>query len=56
MKNYNDNKLKEALHLYAEKMDKEFPTAEEVADVEFSTEFEQKMDNLVQGGTSENFV
>ena len=47
MKNYNDNKLKEALHLYAENMDKEFPTDEEVADVEFSTEFEQSMNNIV---------
>ena len=48
MKNYNDNNLKEALHLYAEKMDKEFPTDEEVADVKFSAEFEQKIDNIVQ--------
>ena len=48
MKNYNDNNLKEALHLYAEKMDKEFPTDEEVADVKFSTEFEQKMDTIIQ--------
>lgn len=47
MKNYNDNKLKEALHLYAENMDQEFPTDEEVADVEFSTEFEQSMNNIV---------
>ena len=48
MKNYNDNNLKEALHLYAEKMDKEFPTDEEVADVKFSADFEQKMDSIVQ--------
>lgn len=48
MKNYNDNNLKEALHLYAEKMDKEFPTDEEVADVKFSADFEQRMDNIVQ--------
>ena len=48
MKNYNDNNLKEALHLYAEKMDKEFPTDEEVADVKFSADFEQSMDNIVQ--------
>ena len=48
MKNYNDNNLKEALHLYAEKMDNEFPADEEVADVKFSTEFEQKMDNIIQ--------
>lgn len=48
MKNFNDNNFKEAMHLYAEKMDKEFPTDEEVADVKFSAEFEQKMDNIVQ--------
>lgn len=48
MKNFNDNNLKEAMHLYAEKMDKEFPTDEEVADVKFSADFEQKMDSIVQ--------
>ena len=48
MKNYNDNNLKEALHLYAEKMDKEFPTDDDVADVKFSADFEQKMDSIVQ--------
>lgn len=48
MKNYNDKNLKEAMHLYAEKMDNEFPADEEVADVKFSTEFEQKMDSIVQ--------
>lgn len=48
MKNFNDNNFKEAMHLYAEKMDKEFPTDEEVADVKFSAEFEQKIDNIVQ--------
>ena len=29
-------------------MDKEFPTDEEVADVKFAAEFEQKIDNIVQ--------
>ena len=48
MKNYNDKNLKEAMHLYAEKLDKEFPTDEEVADVKFSAEFEQKMDTIIQ--------
>lgn len=48
MKNYNDNNLKEAMHLYAEKMDNEFPADEDVANVKFSDEFEQKMDMLVQ--------
>ena len=48
MKNFDDNNLKEAMHLYAEKMDKEFPTDEEVADVKFSADFEQKMDSIVQ--------
>lgn len=48
MKNFNDNNFKEAMHLYAEKMDKEFPTDEEVADVKFSADFEQKMDSIVQ--------
>lgn len=48
MKNFNDKNLKEAMHLYAEKMDNEFPIDEDVADIEFSTVFEQKMDNLVQ--------
>lgn len=48
MKNYNDKNLKEAMHLYAEKMDNEFPADEEVADVKFSTEFEQKMDTIIR--------
>lgn len=48
MKNFNDKNLKEAMHLYAEKMNKEFPTDDEVADVKFSADFEQKMDSIVQ--------
>ena len=48
MKNLNENNLKEAMHLYAQKMAKDFPTDQEVADVEFSSKFEQKMNRIIK--------
>lgn len=47
MKNLNENNLKQAMHLYAEKMADEFPTDDEVADIEFSAEFERKMNRII---------
>lgn len=48
MKNLNENNLKQAMHLYAEKMADEFPTDDEVADIEFSAEFERKMNRIIK--------
>lgn len=47
MKKYNEKNLIEALKLYAEKKEKEFPSDDEVADIEFSSEFEQKMCRII---------
>lgn len=48
MKNYNDNNLKEVLRLYADNLDKEFPSDSGVADVKFSPEFERKMNRIIK--------
>ena len=48
MKNLNENNLKQAMHLYAEKMADEFPTDDEIADIEFSAEFERKMNRIIK--------
>lgn len=48
MKNLNENNLKQAMHLYAEKMADEFPTDDKIADIEFSAEFERKMNRIIK--------
>lgn len=47
MKSLYENKLAEAMHLYAENTAAEFPTEDEAAKVAFSTEFEQKMERII---------
>lgn len=48
MKSLNENNLKEALHLYAKKMADGLPTDEEISDIEFSPEFEQRMKCIIK--------
>lgn len=48
MKSLNEQRLKEAVHLYAKKMAEGLPTQEEISDLEFSPEFEQKMKGLIE--------
>lgn len=43
-----ENNLKEALHLYTKEIAEDFPADDEVEDVKFSAEFEQKMNSIVQ--------
>lgn len=47
MKKNSDN-LKEAIHIYSKKLHSAFPTEEEVANVKFSDEFEQKMNSIIR--------
>lgn len=48
MKNLNENNLKEAMGLYAQKMAESFPDETEAADVEFSDGFERKMNRIIK--------
>ena len=43
-----ENNLKEALHLYTQKIAEDFPADDEVKDVKFSAEFEQRMNSIIQ--------
>ena len=48
MKKINDDNLKKALHLYAEKAANSFPDEETVSHINFSDEFEQKMNDIIK--------
>lgn len=48
MKNLNENNLKKAMTLYAQKMAESFPDEKEAADVEFSDGFERKMNRIIK--------
>lgn len=48
MNNLNENNLKEAVRLYAQKMADSFPDEGEVSDVVFSDGFERKMNRIIK--------
>lgn len=48
MNNLNENNLKEAVRLYAQKMADSFPDEREVSDVVFSDGFERKMNRIIK--------
>ena len=48
MKKINDDNLKKALHLYTEKAANSFPDEETVSHINFSDEFEQKMNDIIK--------